>query len=88
MQLINKDFTGVINVGSPTTCSKYDFGQGLADEFSFDTSYMRKGSIADYNFEATRHNNLTLNISKLSNLGLTAPDYRESLKKFSQNTPH
>ncbi len=88
MHLVDKDFTGVINAGSPTPCSKYDFGIQLAEEFHFDKSCIRKGSIAGYNFVAPRCNKLDLNISKLSYMGLTAPDYGESLKKFSQNEPY
>ena len=85
MHLVDKDFTGVINAGSPTPCSKYDFGIHLAEEFGFDHVLINKGAISDHNFVAPRHNKLDLNISKLSYMGLTAPDYRESLKRFSQN---
>jgi len=88
MHLVDEDFTGVINAGSPTPCSKYDFGIQLAEEFRFDKSCIRKGSITDYNFVAPRCNKLDLNISKLSYMGLTAPDYKASLKKFRQNKPY
>ena len=87
MQLIDKDFTGVINVGSQTPCSKYDFGMQLAEEFGFDKSRIYKGSIDDHSFLAPRCKNLGLNVNKLSYIGLPAIDYRESLKKFRQDIP-
>jgi dTDP-4-dehydrorhamnose reductase len=87
MQLVDIDFTGVINAGASTPCSKYDFGMQLAEEFGFDKSRIYKGSIDDHNFLAPRCNNLGLNVSKLSYIGLTAPDYKASLKKFRQNIP-
>ena len=88
MQLVDKDFTGVINVGSPTPCSKYDFGVQLAEEFELNSSWIQKGSIVKHPFSAPRFYKLDLNVSKLSYTGLTAPSYKESLKRFSQNKPH
>jgi len=88
MQLIEMDFKGIINVGSLNPCSKYEFGIKLAEEFSFDKSCIRKGSISDYKFLAPRCNKLDLNISKMYFLGLKAPDYVKSLKKFRQYKPY
>ena len=88
LRLVEKDYSGVFNVGSPKPCSKYEFGTGVAEVFGLDTSPIRVGSMANHHFRAPRCNNLVLNVSKLSNSGLTAPDYRESLKRFSQNKPH
>ena len=88
LQLVGKDFSGVLNVGSPEPCSKYKFGISLAKCFGLDTSLIRAGSIADHNFSAPRCNNLALDVSKLSYTGLTAPDYKESLKRFSRNKPY
>ena len=85
MELVDMNFTGVINVGSPTHCSKYDFGQQLAGKFEFSQSLIKKGSIVDYAFKPSRSNNLTLNTQRLSDLGIIAPDYRKSIKKFKQN---
>ena len=85
MRLVDMNFTGVINVGSPTHCSKYDFGQQLAEKFEFSQSLIKKGSIVDYAFKASRSNDMTLNTQRLSDLGIIAPDYRNSIKKFKQN---
>ena len=85
MQLVDKDFTGVINVGSPTPCSKYDFGMQLAEEFGLNLSLIRKGSIVDYSFSAPRFHKLDLNVDKLSGLGIVPPDYRFSIRQFIRN---
>jgi len=85
MQLVGIDFSGVINIGSPSPCSKFDFGTQLAEEFRFDKSLVSKGSIADHSFGAPRANNLVLNTKRLTSLGITAPDYGRSIKKFRKN---
>ena len=87
MQLVDLNFTGIINVGSSTPCSKYDFGIHMADEFELNSSLIRKGSISDHSFFAPRPQQLDLDVSKLYDLGLTPPDYRNSIKHFSQNMP-
>ena len=83
MQLVQMDFTGVINVGSPKPCSKHDFGILLAEEFGISSSLIRKGSIANHSFSAPRFHKLDLNISKLSGLGIASPDYRLSIRQFA-----
>ena len=88
LHLVEIDYAGILNVGSSEPCSKYEFGIGLAKCFDLDTSTIRTGSIADHNFSAPRCNNLALDVSKLSYTGLTVPDYKESLKRFSRNKPY
>ena len=85
MQLVDKDFTGVINVGSPTPCSKYDFGMRLAGEFGLNSSLIRKGSITDHTFSAPRFHKLDLDVRKLSGLDISPPDYRLSIKHFAMD---
>ena len=87
IQLMELEFSGVINVGSPLACSKFDFGIQLAEEFGFDHELIKKGSIAGHDFDASRPNNLILNTQKLDDLGITAPDYEISIKKFKENQP-
>ena len=86
MNLVHINFSGIINVSSPEPCSKYEFGIQLAEEFGFDKSLINKGLIDDHDFEAQRPKNLKLNTEKLNHLGIKIPDYRESIKKFSQYT--
>jgi len=85
MQLVDKDFTGVINVGSPTPCSKYDFGMQLAKEFELSLSLIRKGSIVDHSFSAPRFYKLDLDVSKLSGLDISPPEFRHSIRQFARD---
>ena len=85
MQLVDKDFSSVINVGSPTPCSKYDFGIQLAKELELNSSLIRKGSISNHSFSAPRPHKLGLDVSKLFGLDITPPDYRISVKQFARN---
>ena len=82
MQLVEKDFSGVINVGSSTPCSKYEFGMQLAEEFGLDTSCIRKGIMCEHSFSAIRSNKLDLDVSKLVEMRIVPPDLRSSMRKF------
>jgi dTDP-4-dehydrorhamnose reductase len=82
IRLVESEFVGVINVGAPEPCSKYEFGLILAEVFGLDASYIRKGLKNDHTFFAPRGHRLDLNVSKLSSYGITAPDYLESVRKF------
>ena len=84
MQLVDKDFTGTINVGSSTPCSKYDFGMQLAKEFELNLSRIRKGSIAGHSFSAQRFYKLDMDVRKLSELDISPIDYRISIKQFAR----
>ena len=85
MQLIDRDFTHVINVGSPTPCSKYDFGMQLAEEFGLNLLRIRKGAIVDHSFSAPRFHKLDLDVRKLSELDISPPDYRISIRQFARD---
>ena len=85
IQLVDKDFTGIINVGSPIPCSKYDFGIQLAEEFGLNASCIRKGTIVDHPVSLLRFHTLDLNVSKLSGLGIASPDYSLSIRQFALN---
>jgi len=82
MRLVEKNFSGVINVGSYTPCSKYEFGLQLAEEFCLDTTCIQKGLMSDHYFSALRSNKLDLDVSKLIEIGIVPPDLRHSMKKF------
>ena len=88
MQLAEKDFSGVINVGSSDSCSKYEFGMAMAEEFGLDKCFIFKGSLEGSKFSAKRCKDLSLNVSKLFSLGFIPPDYLESLKQFKQQRKH
>tara|TARA_A100001011_G_scaffold400317_1_gene514071 strand:+ start:1581 stop:2456 length:876 start_codon:yes stop_codon:yes gene_type:complete len=84
MQLVDMSFSGIINVGSSVPCSKYEFGMQLAKQFSFDQSLINEGSISGYTFNAQRANDISMNTQMISELGISVPDYKESIIKFKQ----
>lgn len=86
MQLVEMDFTGVINVGSPSPCSKYGFGLQLAEEFGFDESFITKGSIIEHQFSAERSAKLDLNCNLLAGIKIKIPDWRQSLTLFAKES--
>lgn len=66
------DFAGLINVGSDRFINKFKFLQTLATIFKFDTSLLQEKSINDFNFNAKRPVNTTLNVTFLNTvLGYT-----------------
>jgi len=84
LQLIEKNFSGIINVGSPKPCSKFEFGLQLAKEFGFDHSLIRKGYLESHHFLAPRQKNLTLDVRHLRSLGINPPNLLESMSQFYQ----
>ena len=82
MELVEMDFKGIINVGSSRSCSKYNFGIQLAEEFGLNSFLIQKGSLDDHSFSAPRFRKLDLNVSKLSGLDIAPPGYRLSIKQF------
>jgi dTDP-4-dehydrorhamnose reductase len=86
MRLVDMDSTGVINVGSPSTCSKYGFGLQLAEDFVFDESFITKGSIKEHQFSAERSAKLDLNCNLLAGMEIKIPDWRQSLTLFAKES--
>ncbi len=82
IQLVEENFSGIINVGSSMPCSKYEFGFQLAEEFCLETSCIRNGLMSNHSFPALRSNKLDLDVSKLIEMGITPPDLRHSMRKF------
>lgn len=85
IKLIKNRFYGIINIGSPKPCSKYEFGIVLAREFGLDQSLIKKGFVSENSFVAQRPKNLELNTEKLSALKIRSPNYNLSIKHFSAN---
>ena len=85
MKLVKKNFFGIINAGSSSPFSKYEFGSQLAYQFCFDSSYIKKGLIENHSFTAKRSKRLDLDVGKLISLGISPPDLNLSLKKFTKS---
>ena len=86
MRLVDMDFTGVINVGSPTHCSKYDFGQQLAETFGFNQSLINRGSMKQHQFSAKRSIKLDIDCSLLAGLEIDIPDWKQSITRFAEES--
>lgn len=85
MQLVELDFTGMINIGSPSPCSKFDFGIKLAEEFGFDKLLVKKGSIEVHNFLAKRVALLDMDCSQLAGMHVDVPEWEQSLRAFAED---
>jgi dTDP-4-dehydrorhamnose reductase len=88
MQLIDMNFTGVINVGSPTHCSKYDFGQQLAETFGFNQILISRGFMKQHPFSAKRNPKLDLNCTQLVGFKLQIPKWEDSIALFAKKKPY
>lgn len=64
-QLIDKQYRGIINVGSKECVSKYEFLKEMAKIFGFDEKLVKKSSIDKHNFNAERPKNTYLNTQKM-----------------------
>lgn len=76
---------GVLNVGANQHISKYDFLDKLAGIFNFDKKLIVPISTDDFNFQAKRPKNTTLNVEKLKKLLYTVPDLDEGLREFKKD---
>ena len=85
MELYKENFTGIINIGANNTCSKYEFGYRMADDFGFDLDLIKIGSMAGHKFLAKRHNSLNLNTQKITNLNIKLPTIGKSIQWFKQD---
>lgn len=84
MTLVKMNFVGIINVGSPTPCSKYDFGIWLAETFGFNHSLISQGSIKQHKFSAMRSQSLELDCRCLANLNVEIPSWMQSINMFAE----
>jgi dTDP-4-dehydrorhamnose reductase len=85
MQLVQMNFSGIINAGSPEPCSKYEFGMLLSEAFGLDKSLISRGSVTRHAFDAPRPHDLTLKVNKLIDLGISLPDYKTSMMRFHED---
>jgi dTDP-4-dehydrorhamnose reductase len=66
LELIERRATGLYNVVSSTSLSKYEFGLMIADKFGLNNSNIIKGSVKDKKFIADRPLNMSLSGEKLN----------------------
>ncbi len=86
LELLKSDKKNVLNIGSKTKCSKYEFGIEMSKLMNCETSFIHKGSIDSFDFKAPRAKNLSLNIKKASDFGICLPGFEESIQTFLKVT--
>ena len=74
---------GVSHVAGSEACSKYEFGQRLADTFQLDRSLVQPAKLADARLPAPRPYNTSLDTGKIARtLGHAMPGLQSGLQRF------
>ena len=81
-KMLNSNFKGIINTGSRSAISKYDFGVLLARQMGLDTSLIRPISVDSFPFKAKRPKNTSINLEKFERNFGTAPELKDEITKF------
>ena len=83
LDLMNARVSGLFNIGSRDSCSKYEFGRMIAGTFSLDPGLVRPGRLGESPLRAPRPFNTTLDIGKISRtLNRSMPDVRSQVVRF------
>ena len=78
--LLIKNFNGIINLGSNSRISKYNFINKFSDAFDFKKTLILKKQFDPNDFIAKRPLDTSLNLSKLFNLNIEIPDLNTGIK--------
>ncbi len=82
LEMMERELTGIYNVGSRDHCSKYEFARELALVFGLDPDLVQPVSVQDVALKAPRAKNVTLDVSKLAAaLGRPLPGLGEGLRR-------
>ena len=84
-RLIELDFKGLLNIGSDSIVSKYDFLVRLCEQFGFSTDLVRKRSVENQQFEAQRPKNTTMDVNRLKGVVRQVPDLMSGLKEMKND---
>ena len=91
VQFLGRDFpSGIYNFGASDAISKYEFLRRIAGKFNFDETLITAEKLVnDPEKGAIRPLNTSLNVSKVTGLGLTMPTMDENIdllyKDFKAN---
>jgi dTDP-4-dehydrorhamnose reductase len=84
-EMLEKNLTGLFNVASSESCSKYDFGIKLAHTFDLPENLINQTSFSKFPFKAKRSKNMRLNVDKISAiLKKKMPSIQEGLDNFKK----
>jgi dTDP-4-dehydrorhamnose reductase len=79
----------VLNVGSTSGFSKYEFAVRIANLYGLDSSLIKKTSVADFGFKAPRTNNTLMECKKFEiTFDYRLPSLEEGLQKFYELHKH
>jgi len=79
------DISGILNIGSRNFMSKYEFLVQLATAFNYNSDLVKMASVQELAFAASRPQNTTLSIQKLSALNLIVPDVLEGITRLKMD---
>ncbi|MCK5178865.1 MAG: SDR family oxidoreductase [Candidatus Omnitrophica bacterium] len=83
-EAIQKDLSGIYNLGSGSSLSKYDFAITIAGELGLNADLVTPTSIDNFGFKARRSKDLSLVVSKLENdAGRPSVLIERSIERFT-----
>jgi len=71
--VIERDLEGLYHAGGPESVSRLEFGKAVCDVFGFDERLLEPIAMQDFEYEAARPLDSTLNISRLAHAAGFAP---------------
>ncbi len=84
-RVIDAGFRGILNIGSNSFVSKYDFLVKLCEQFGFSTDLVRKRSSEHQRFKAQRPKNTTMDVNRLRGIVRYVPDLLSGLKEMKSD---
>ena len=85
-RMIRKGLTGIYNMGSRTSMSKYQFLVRVAEALGLNAGLIRAASLDSMPLRAQRSKNLSLDMGKLEEaIGRKVPSMEESIEHFVQD---
>lgn len=87
-ELMDMNYTGVVNLGASDYCSKLQFGEELIRIIGGDLKNIQSKSLHEHDFLAARTPDMRMNTSLLTSLGIKVPGYKESILEFAHDNPN
>ncbi len=69
MEMFHAGLSGIYHVGGSQRCSKFEFGQAIAQAFGLDKNRIHAVSIDEANLRSLRPKDISLDIAKISQVG-------------------
>lgn len=83
-EILTKQLQGIIHTAGASAISRYDFAKLIAENFDYDSNFLKKISMEDLNWVAPRPKNSSLDVTKAKNLLENKPQLiQESLQHFT-----